>query len=308
MKAFRELLTDDEGFATVIVAMAMSVIIGFTALGTDLGLVYLNKLRISNALDSGVLAGVQELPDKPQAALNIATEYAVANGLKEGEFDFELGEDNRSITGRASRELGLFFARAVGITSTSVNLRSKAQIAPITGARGVVPFGVGQGDYTVGEDVILKLGAGNPDCHGSFGALRMGGNGASVYQDNIQNGSSDLIKIGDVINVETGNMSGPTSKGIAYRINQCHHVPQCSIHSYVEGCSRICTVPLGIYSMDNGSNKSFTVTGFAAFLIDEYVGNGKDNELHGSFIKYIAFGTSSEEAQDFGLYGVELVE
>lgn len=305
--ALRKYLFEEKGTAMVLFALALSVMVGFSALVTDLGTVYLHRTRLSNTIDSAVLAGAQELPSNRQAALDVAEQYAEANGLQEGEFSFTVSEDSRTIHGNAEREVGMFFSRALGVESKNVGAHAGARVAPITGLKGIVPFGVADGEYEYGQEVILKQGGGNGD-HGSFGALELGGNGSNKYRDNIKYGYDGIIKIGDVFSVEPGNMSGPTSQGIAYRIDLCHHTPQCSINLHVEGCPRIVFVPLGVFDDGNGRNRNFTVTGFAAFVIDEYVGDGNRNEVKGCFIEYIIPGTCGDEGEDYGLYGIQLQE
>ncbi len=307
MAVMRKFLINEDGAVSVLLAAAMVALVGFAALVVDAGLMYLNRARIVNALDSAVLAGAQELAKNPENALDVAMSYAEMNGLSNSEISFSLGDENTSITGVANRKIELFFARVLGVETADLNVSSKARIAPLTAAKGVVPFGVLEAEYTFGEKVILKQGGGEGS-YGWFGALRMGGNGTDVYRNNIKYGYSGIIKIGDLIDVEEGNMSGPTSNGVSYRISQCNHVPECSIDSYIEGCPRICIVPLGFVDEGCGSEQKFRVTGFAAFLIDEYVGSGNENKIKGTFIKYIAPGITGDKGADFGLYAVQLYE
>jgi len=303
-------LIEEKGTVVVLMAIAMSVLAGFTALVTDMGFKYINQTKMVNALDSAVLAGVQELPADPQLALEQAADYANMNGLLAGEFTFEVNANNRSITGTANRQIGLIFARALGLTTTQVSARSQARIAPISSTGGVVPFGVIRDAYIYGQEVTLKEGAGDQIYSGWFGALRLGGNGAHVYRDNIKYGYPENISIGDVIGTESGNMSGPTRAGIEYRLNECHHIPRCTFESYVEGCPRILIVPMvSIEEINDGSHpSSVRVVGFAAFLVNEYIGNGQESNVVGRFINYVIPGRSEENGSDFGLYGSQLCE
>ncbi|MDD3364950.1 MAG: pilus assembly protein TadG-related protein [Syntrophomonas sp.] len=310
MKKISEFLRNEKGTVVVVLAIAMSVLAGFTALVTDVGFKYFNEAKLVNALDSAVLAGVQELPADPQLALEQAVNYADLNGILGGESSFQVDVSNRSVSGTANRQLGLFFARVLGFETTQVSASSKARIAPISSTGGIVPFGVIKEAYTFGQEVTLKEGAGDQSYSGWFGALRLGGTGALVYRDNIKYGYPEIISIGDVLEIESGNMSGPTRAGIEYRLDECHHVPQCSINSYVHGCSRILIVPMvNIEDINEGGHPaSVRVVGFAAFLVNEYIGNGQESNVVGYFINYVASGTTSENGSDFGLYGSQLCE
>lgn len=304
----KRLLVEEDGTALILLAVALTVLIGFTALVTDLGNVYLHRAKISNTIDSAVMAGAQELPADPPEALNIAQEYAEANGMRAGEYDFEISDDGRSISGKAQRQVDMFLARVLGIDHSNINARAVARVAPLTGTTGVVPFGVADGDYESGKEIILKRGAGEGNYHGCFGALSLGGNGSPVYENNIMKGYNGLLNIGSVIGTEPGNMSNPTSDGVNYRINQCHHVPRCTASSYVDGCPRICIVPMGCWDDGHGRNRKFTITAFGAFFLDRVDGQGNENNVWGSFIHNIVPGETDENAPDKGLYGMKLIE
>lgn len=310
MAKILSLIKDEKGTVMALVACAMVALVGFTSLVTDAGLLYLNKVKLANAIDSAVLAGVQELPGDPESALNAANSYATMNGAVEGEAAFEIADDNSSITGVGQRQVELVLARIMGMEKSDVNARARASIAPVTAVRGAAPFGVIEDSFEFGEEIVLKEGAGDGQHKGWFGALRLGGNGASVYRDNIKNGYAGEINVDDVIETESGNMSGPTGDGVNYRIDQCHHVPECTFDSFNKDCSRILLVPIVVVNEINpgGHVKSVKVVGFGAFFVDGHVGSGQDNEVKGSFIRYVIPDKNSSQGTDFGLYGSQLVE
>lgn len=307
---FSKFRSSEKGSVSTLVALLMLVLIGSLALVTDAGVLYINQGKMLNALDSAVLAGVRELPANPQGALLIANNYGSINGLSSEETSFQLDSDQHSISGYANRQVELCFARALGINRKTVEVKAKARIAPISSTGGVVPFGVIEDDFTFGEVITLKEGAGDQEYNGWFGALSLGGTGAHIYRDNIKYGYPETISIGDIISIENGDMSGPTKAGVEYRIDQCPHTPQCSIGSFVEGCPRILIVPIINVETFNESGHPFTVKvkGFGAFLVDAYIGNGNENLVCGAFIQYVIPGKPSSDAGDFGLYGVQLIE
>lgn len=312
MRIFRwikQLGKNEDGTVVVLLAISMVVLAGFTALVTDAGLLFVNHSRISNAIDSAVLAGVQELPANPGQALEVASYYALHNGIAPGECEFVI-TDPYTIQGTAERQVGFFFAPLLGFNDGQVHSSARARIKPIAAISGIEPFGVLEGDYSFGQEVILKEGAGEQLYPGWFGALSLGGYGASIYEENIKQGYSGEIKIGDVIEIEAGNMSQPTRKGINYRLNSCHHVPYCQINQFVQGCPRILIVPIvNIEEMnDAGHPSSVRVVAFGAFLADSYVGSGNENRVKGSFVRYVAHGKTGEYNHDYGLYSSELCE
>lgn len=306
----RHLISSERGTVLVLVAAAMVAFAGFTAIVTDAGLLYLNRFKLVNALDSAVLAGVQELPQNPQAALQIASDYAGLNGVDLNDCFFHVADDNQSISGTANRDVGLVFARMMGFDMAKVKGNAAAHIAPVTAARGIVPFGVIEDDFEFGEEITLKEGAGDGRQRGWFGALSLGGKGACVYRNNIENGYQGVIKIGDIVSTESGNMSGPTQQAVNFRISACHHVPECSPSDFEKDCPRIVIVPIVKSEDVNPAGHTFTVqvVGFGAFLLDAYVGSGNENEVKGAFIQYVSQQETGTDGPDFGLYGSELYE
>lgn len=300
----------EKGTVLVMVALAMVAFTGFTALVTDVGLLYLNRTRLVNAMDSAVLAGAQELPQNPGMALQMAVDYAGRNGINSADCMFTVAEDNKSISGTAAQEVNLFFARVFGFETGNVNASAAARVAPVTGARGVAPFGVIEDDFEFGQIIILKEGAGDPRHKGWFGALQLDVHGACHYRENIIDGHDGIIKIGDVISTEAGNMSGPTQEGVNQRILACHHVPQCTPACFEPGCPRIIIVPIVNLVDVNPAGHTFTVrvVGFGAFLLSGYVGSGNENEVAGAFIRYVSPQEIDSSGEDFGLYGSELYE
>jgi len=310
LKFSRRIFESQNGTVAILLTVAMVVLVGFTALVTDAGLLFLHQGRLENGLDSAVLAGAQDLPADPEGAVAAARQYAEMNGIDSGEIELEVSPDQCSIRGNGGREVGMIFARVLGMNRARIHAVSSARVDPASAVTGVVPFGVLDYEYSFGDTVVLKEGAGENFYAGWFGALSLGGTGASVYLNNVKNGYDGEIRIGDVIQIEAGNMSGPTKEGIEYRINQCHHSPACSIAEFQDGCSRILIIPIvTIDSIDNGGHVfSVRVVGFGAFLADQYVGHGNDNEVQGAFIRYVVPGTGGASADDYGLYAVRLCE
>lgn len=284
---WKTIVAEEKGNVTVLVAFAIVVIIGMAALALDVGIMYYNKACLVKAVDAAVLAGAQELPLSPSQAVSQAEFYASQNPVGSSQANFSVSSDKKTITGTAQLQIELYFARVLGFNTQELTATSKAHVSPVKSYAGIVPFGIKDQNYSFGQIVTLKQGACNENISGWFGALRLGGNGADVYRDNIKYGYQEPVSVGDVLQVEPGNMSGPTSQGITYRIDGCTHSPDCSPSSFKEGCSRIVVVPMGYNNGRPGANGRFTVTGFAAFLITEYTGSGNENTVRGAFIRYV---------------------
>lgn len=305
MSLFRK-ITNEKGNVLAMTAMAMVFLIGCAAISLDVGLLYIERARIVNAIDSAVLAGVQYLPERPEQALQTAASYAQMNDLQVDEFQFQLSDTNFSIIGQVEREVPLHFARIFNQELGLVKARASARVASTSAVNGIVPFGVSEGNYQFGDVLTLKRGAGTFIFPGWYGCLALGGTGADIYEKNIKFCYNDRISIGDFIPIETGNMSGPTATGIKYRIDQCQHTPRCTINSFVDGCSRILIVP--IVRVSEPDSGSVEVVNFAAFLASNYIGNGNENAVEGAFVRYVVPGEIDDSISGYGLYSSYLYE
>ncbi|MBI3951416.1 MAG: hypothetical protein HY314_13275 [Acidobacteria bacterium] len=127
---------------------------------------------------------------------------------------------------------------------------------------------------------------------GNYGAIALGGTGASNYEDNIVNGYSGIIRIGDVVDTETGNMTGPTRSGINQLIAQdptAHMVKNSggnwvvlSDNYPVNESPRIVPIPMyGVYYSPANGRSDFKVTSIASFFIEGT--DGKD--VYGKFVQ-----------------------
>ena len=261
----KRLLKEEQGSTLVMVALGMVALMGATAMVTDVGLIYLEKTKLTNALDAAVLAGAQELPGQPAKARDVAVEYATLNGVDPSQLKVTVSPDNQSMSVEAKRNVNMFFARVLGFNSKEVSALAKASVGSINGMVGVIPLALEEQPLVFGKEYTLKTGDGK---RGWFGPVALGGNGANVYRTNLENGYSSYLKMGDTIDTEPGNMTGPTVQGLEYRINQDPHYPKCTPASYQRSCPRVVYIPI-VSSPTKGGRSTVTVKGFAAFLLTE---------------------------------------
>ncbi len=76
----RWLWREEQGQSLIIVAGAIITLIAVIGLGVDLGLAYIERVRLARAMDAAALAAAQELPAE-EAAHRRALEYLAANGF-----------------------------------------------------------------------------------------------------------------------------------------------------------------------------------------------------------------------------------
>ncbi|MGI6587830.1 MAG: Tad domain-containing protein [Peptococcia bacterium] len=303
----RQKMCEKKGAVAVLMALALTALLGVTALVVDAGVVYLHNLKISNAVDAAALAGIQALPADPVLAYQLAESFAVKNGVSPENLNIEIGADQRSIKVQARRTVNHFFARVLGISSTDVVKGAGAKVENLSSVVGAVPFCIENQELIYNEEYILKSGAGGQPggAHhsGWFGALRLGGNGAKAYENNLKFGYQAELKIDDILEIESGNMSGPTTRGVEYRLAECKHTPACTGESFVRDCPRLVIVPV----VQPCGGKTVKVQGFALFFLERVEGQGRDNYVWGKFLRLHLPGEMTEEqAADYGLYSSHL--
>ncbi len=321
---FRDLNKDERGLALVLVAAAMTVILGFAALVVDIGSMYLTRSRLINACDAAALAGAHELGNETGSELDAmqeATVYLEHNNVIAGEDSFQIVVNNNTITVESSRAVNYIFARVLGFTSNTIKAKATAIYGPVNAVSGVTPFAIPDQELVFDKQYVLKEGSGESvddgfRIRGNFGALALGGTGASIYEENLKYGYGgpvnvgDMVTIGEMVETEPGNMSGPTYDGVTYRINQCTH--GCTPQNYEPECQRIIIVPVFDPETLEGGKDDVLIVGFASFLLEGVDGTGNQSEVTGTFLQMApppeTSYTVDPDAPDYGLHAAKLVE
>jgi len=290
--------------------LGMVVLLGCASLVTDVGLLYTSRNRLINAADAAALAGAQELPDKPEMAEAVAREYAKDNGVLEDNVEVEVSADRKSITVKPHQNVRFLFARVLGFTQQEVVAEATALTAPLSGAIGVVPFSIEEQVLEIGKQYVLKEGAGGPAIEGAdgkmsgwYGALdpdNHQGGGANDYRERIKYGYQMMLRVGDRVLVEEGNMSGPTTEGVQYRIDQCKE--GCTFEDFDKDCPRVMIVPV----VKPVNSKEVEIRGFAVFFLEGVQGQGNENNVIGRFVKTVYPGELGGGAE-YGAYAVKLI-
>lgn len=305
------ILLEEKGAVLILVALAMTVLFVFLGLVVDAGLGYLTRARLTATVDAAALAGAQELPADPSGAAAVAKEYAASNGLPAEQVAVEVSPDQKSITVEGQRRISFFLGQFLGQSEAVVRARALAQVASPQGVWGAAPLAVEDHQLEFGARYVLKNGAGEYESHlgpGNFGALSLGGTGASKYEENLKYGYQEMLKVGDQVDTETGNMSNPTKRAIDYRLDRCPD-PSCSPAGFSRDCQHILIVPLYQTVETEGQQiKKVLVSGFAAFYVEKVEGQGNDSYIYGYFVRTLAKGMGELSGVDTGLYVVRLVQ
>lgn len=242
-------LRRESGQVFMLVVLALPLVLGMAGMAIDLGGYATSRRTLQNAADSIALAGAKDLPDE-SAATAAGQQWAARNNINWGDVTFTVTGGNTAPTVRVSiqRQHEFAFMKVVGISSRTVGAHATAVKASFGGSNGIVPWTITQATLdasTSGALVTMKYDATGVDV-GNFGAIRIDGPGASVYNTSVKYGSNTYACAETAPNCttgacpgsypgtcaetapecdgpdctpQTGNLIGPTATGVDFRIN-----------------------------------------------------------------------------------------
>ncbi len=300
-------LINKKGSSSIILLFMITVIISLMTLTVDAGLLYLSKGKLQNCVDAVALAAISSYAEGQERMLEEAGKYSNLNGVPIEELNIHISENNRRVTVTVNKSVTLYFAKIFNRSNADVEANAVAVAGPLSSIKGIRPFGVEQQEFTYGETYTLKSGGGGGTT-GNYGAIALGGTGASTYRNNLINGFNDhSFKIGDYIETETGNMDGATFDGISEILVSDFHEHSEDLSQLEVDCPRLIKIPV-IDSFSIAGRSTVTVVGFAAFFLDDVVKINGKTEITGRFLKSIGVGEIDENGVGYGLFGTKLVE
>jgi len=303
----------------ILAAVLIVVLLGSTAFALDLGAAYNQSSKLQNALDSAALAAAQDLPADNLSdsdwisAMNTAEEYADFNGAAAVTCQPVYKDNNPSkqivgIKVSGEKEVPYHFAPVIGVDHGDVSKTATAELFTAAGMSGLVPLCLTEekmGTISYGTDTTLKFDNKSNEyllTSGWYGPIRIDGSGASEYRDDFKHGCSSEVHVGDILEIETGNMVGPTEDSFEYRLSG-HE--SCTYTSHEANCPRVVVVPI-VKLLD--SKKEVQVLGFASMFLKSIEGKG-GNECDITAVFLDATfdpGAVPGVAKDYGVYKIRL--
>lgn len=234
-----QLALSERGQTLLIFVLAMTVLLGFTALAIDIGLFYEDRRHFQNSADAMALAGVQELPYNVPLAKQKAQDWAASNGIGPAQIKTIEARTklfpNDTLYVELEKDFNWVFARALGKTTSPVGAQAAAQTGSLAGSFGAAPWALlegeslcldAQGNAIFNEDCSVKVGAGSSAISGWYGALDYDGpgGGSNEYESNIVDSTTDNSYCvtgttasycdATVVDALNGNKVGGTGHGI----------------------------------------------------------------------------------------------
>ncbi len=372
-------LKDESGNVAVLVALMMVILLGSTALVTDVGVEFAAKQKLWNALDAGALSGVEEIFNGASAARSTAIQYVQQNGGTVSGVSVNTATETITVDGQQT--VPLYFARVLGYKSANIAIQVQAQAGTLVSGTGFAPIAVAEQNFAYGQTYTLSIGAGQSgngssasggngesegsgenegsdgngggsengssgtgsagssegsssegqgcvsgqtgssvdgssqdqsdgsesSCNqaygsGNYGFLALGGAGAQQFSQNLMVGYSGVLSVGQQVQTEPGDMSGPVSQAVSYRLQQGQGW---TFATASNGCPRVILLPV-VNTLDVNGKSGVTIVGFAAFYLDGLQGSGGHQQIVGRFLQMVVPGTIGQ-GTNFGLYGARLI-
>jgi hypothetical protein len=299
-KMFRE----QQGSTIILMGFSLMLLLTVVGLVIDGGTMYAAKSHLQKAANAAVLSGAQELTGQQPVVENIINDILLHHHEEDSltETDIEMKSNVRV---HLQKQVPLGFSRLFGKESVSVIVEAAAQIFPMSIASGAAPLGIDESIPLVyNKPYRLKVDMEGSDT-GFFGILALGGPGAKTYEENLKDGYSFDISIGDIIETETGKVEGKTRLGVQLRIDSDTYPPGDYSH---RDSPRIILIPVyKPFEQTSNQLKKIEVTGFAYFYILEPMSE-HDSEINGMFIERTGTGFAKPGTVDKGAFAIKLVE
>jgi hypothetical protein len=302
------ILKDERGGALFLVVIGMLAMITMAGLAIDGGMIFMERSNLQKVANASALSGAQELKWEENSSESKVKKIVDHIITAHDETDILESCDvynDQKVTVKLTKQVPLAFSTLFGIDYATVKAKAVAEIGQIGSAYGVAPLGIEE-SITMNYMQEYKLKVDQTEVSsGNFGILALGGPGAKTYEYNLKFGYPDQVKIGDIIETQTGNIAGKTRAAVQDKINSCYWVPG---SEFSRSCERIILVNVyKPYQYDDGQVKQVQVTGFAYFFITEPM-NENDTSITGMFIKMAGKGTIEAAAKNKGAYGIRLTE
>lgn len=280
------------GGLLVIVAGGLTALIGMGALVLDVGIALAQRTKMQMAADAAAMGAVRQVVKSASHSKLEAITVAKLNGYQIYDTDVAVEREAKRVTVAWKEETGLVLAPIFDILNVQVGVKSTAALVAIQDQLRVAPFIVPRDLIVLGSTMKIKYGPGE-SIHGNFGAVAIDGPGAKIYEKSIVDGAQAKITTGMFVDTETGNMAGPTEKGVSTLI-------QGDNTSYDDALTkpnrRLVVVPI----VDNqdflnmkGRSQPIMIRGFARF----YLIGAEGGEITGRFID-TKFGNNAPPPQE----------
>ena len=163
------LLNNESGSVVILVALAITVLVGLSAFAVDFGRAYYEKQKFQTVLDATSVAAAQDLPDRTKAEATM-NQYIVLNGYLTTDINHTFKTSSEGmVDGKiiidGTKAIDYTLAKAIGINSGTIhNIAAAERVSVYTEAFKYAVFAGGAdvtfngGKHVIGGSVYGKTG------------------------------------------------------------------------------------------------------------------------------------------------------
>jgi hypothetical protein len=311
VRIFRNLMHEQRGSTIVLVGLTFTIMLAATGLVVDGGTMYVAKIQLQKAANAAALSGAQELTGQQSKVEAVIDDILNQHHELSSKIEPPVIQMKSSVRVFLKKDVPLTFSGVFGYKSVPVKVQAAAQILPMASAQGAAPLGIDSSiDLHENTPYQLRVDSGS-STNGYFGVLALGGPGASTYEDNLKYGYKNIVSTTDVIDTQTGNITGATRDGVQLRINSDPY----PVWDYTQpgtepnpDSPRILLIPVYEPVDTSGQQlKKIKVVTFAYFYILAPM-DKNDTEIYGVFFEHAGTGFAGPGAVDRGAYAIKLIE
>ena len=295
---------EERGQALVLTTIFCAALLGMAALVLDVGHWYRSKRDLQAVADAAALAGAQALPENPGQANAIAIQYAHDNGGPTPTVTFTSKYmPNDTIHVELSRKEPGFFSKVFAIDSVDIGSRATARTGGLGAAQYAAPFGIDERHPMLqckpdpcSDDTTLDLEKVGP---GAFRILNLdhskGGTGQQILADWIYHGYGGFMDVNSEYNSDSGaKFNASEVKDAMEDAVQTGRELLFPVYRAIDG---------------QGAGLTYTVIGWAGFVVTDFDGNGNSGQISGHFTRFIAQGIQGSGGTPlYGAYTIQLIE
>ena len=304
MVKIKRLIKEEKGNALVLVTIALMGLLTMAGLAIDGGMLFMTKSHLQKAANAAVLSGAQELPNDTEEVKKIVNDILSSHDSKIALKNIDITPE-KEVGVEVEKPVKLAFSSILGVDSVNVGAQAAAGLGIMGKAVGAAPLGIDESvSLEYYKEYKLKVDSSEVE-YGNFGVLALGGPGAQTYEDNLRHGYQEEIKVGDILETQTGNIAGKTRSVVSELVNGCTESPR---DVNVRDCSRIILIPVyREYNHETNQLKTVEVKGFAYFYITDPM-DSMDTSITGMFIKRAGTGFEDDHALNKGAFSIRLTE
>ena len=210
--------------------LVVPALLGVSGLVVDGGNWLVNRRELQNAADAAALTGASKIPSGTSQARDAANEQYSKNGLPSDSLTVSNTTDHvtdDSVPVTASRNVDTFFTTSFGLDSVTETATAQATVESFTTINGVtaMPWGVLQGTYVPGQPYSStpRPPPTPTTAHSASPTSPAPTAPSPAAQTSTKTKSPGLqpvcpITLGETLQTEPGDNSGPTAQGLNTRI------------------------------------------------------------------------------------------